>query len=117
MKDLERFNWHNKNDAVIGREIFTAIFTRQVEFLPNFTMESYVAPNSASATQKPGYEEQTEAVVYRIRITLTSKNVKALEKVCADLIHRSKEKSLQVKGPVRLPTKTLRIVTAPIFRS
>ncbi|KAG5463607.1 MAG: 40S ribosomal protein S20, partial [Olpidium bornovanus] len=31
--------------------------------------------------------------------------------VCSDLIGRSKEKRLRVKGPVRLPTKVLRITT------
>src|SRR3954452_10293599 len=31
--------------------------------------------------------------------------------VCADLIQRAKEKNLRVKGPVRLPTKVLRITT------
>lgn len=31
--------------------------------------------------------------------------------VCADLISRSKEKNLKVKGPVRMPTKFLRITT------
>jgi small subunit ribosomal protein S20e len=42
---------------------------------------------------------------------LTSRNVKNLEKVCSDLIQRSKDKQLKVKGPVRLPTKVLRITT------
>merc|ERR1719189_760448 len=51
------------------------------------------------------------AKVHRIRITLTSRNVKNLEKVCADLIRGAKEKRLKVKGPVRLPTKILRITT------
>merc|ERR1719350_2594102 len=41
--------------------------------------------------------ETEEARLHRIRITLTSRNVKSLEKV------------LQVAGPVRLPTRTLRI--------
>ncbi|KDN50862.1 putative 40s ribosomal protein s20 [Tilletiaria anomala UBC 951] len=45
--------------------------------------------------------------IHKIRITLTSRNVKNLEKVCADLISRSKDKQLNVKGPVRLPTKVL----------
>lgn len=45
------------------------------------------------------------------RITLTSKNVKSLEKVCADLIRGAKDKQLKVKGPVRMPTKILRITT------
>lgn len=52
-----------------------------------------------------------EATVHRIRITLTSRNVKSLEKVCSDLIKGAKDKSLKVKGPVRMPTKTLRITT------
>ena len=34
-----------------------------------------------------------------------------MEKVCADLIKGAKDKSLKVKGPVRIPTKTLRITT------
>merc|ERR1712189_162248 len=36
---------------------------------------------------------------------------KSLEKVCSDLIKSAKEKTLKVKGPVRMPTKTLRITT------
>jgi len=48
---------------------------------------------------------------HRIRITLTSRNVKSLEKVCSELIERAKTKDLWVKGPVRLPTKHLRITT------
>ena len=52
--------------------------------------------------------------VHRIRITLTSKNVANLEKVCADLIRGAKEKRLKVKGPVRMPTKvTRRLYPAP----
>ncbi|XP_038317510.1 small ribosomal subunit protein uS10-like [Canis lupus baileyi] len=52
---------------------------------------------------------EPEVVIHRIRITLTTHNVKSLEKVCADLIRGSKEKNLKVKGPVRMPAKTLRI--------
>lgn len=40
----------------------------------------------------------------KIRITLTSVDVKRLEKVCADLKRGAQEKDLRVKGPVRLPT-------------
>merc|ERR1712018_463729 len=46
-----------------------------------------------------------------VLITLTSRTVKSLEKVCNDLIKGAKEKDLKVKGPVRMPTKTLRITT------
>ncbi|CAM9099298.1 unnamed protein product [Phaeothamnion confervicola] len=55
--------------------------------------------------------ETEEATLHRIRITLTSRNVKNLEKVCSDLKRGATEKKLKVSGPVRLPTKTLRIVT------
>lgn len=51
------------------------------------------------------------AQIHRIRITLTSMNVRSLEKVCADLIAGAKKQKLRVKGPVRMPTKILRITT------
>jgi small subunit ribosomal protein S20e len=68
------------------------------------------------------------AKIHKIRITLTSSNVRNLEKceykylnvskirltlreVSADLINRAKDKQLRVKGPVRLPTKVLKITT------
>ena len=57
------------------------------------------------------FEDEAAVKIHRIRITLTSRNVKNLEKVCADLIKGAKDKRLKVKGPVRLPTKKLRITT------
>uniref|UniRef100_A0A8C9DFF3 Small ribosomal subunit protein uS10 n=1 Tax=Prolemur simus TaxID=1328070 RepID=A0A8C9DFF3_PROSS len=54
---------------------------------------------------------EPEVAIHRIRITLTSGKVKSLEKVCADLIKGAKEKNLKVKGPVWMPTNTLRITT------
>lgn len=62
-----------------------------------------------STIKKPGLETGLEP--QRIRITLTSRDVKSLEKVCTDLIRGAKEKDLRVKGPVRMPTKTLKITT------
>ncbi|KAL8095975.1 small ribosomal subunit protein uS10y-like [Apium graveolens] len=59
---------------------------------------------------KPGYED-TQEPAHKVRITLSSKNVKNLEKVCADLVRGAKDKTLKVKGPVRMPTKVLRITT------
>ena len=71
--------------------------------LPKHTQSApYKAPGA-------GKEEAVEQRVHRIRITLTSKNVANLEKVCADLIRGAKEKRLKVKGPVRMPTKTLKL--------
>ncbi|KAA8566406.1 hypothetical protein EYC84_008974 [Monilinia fructicola] len=48
---------------------------------------------------------------HKIRITLTSKKVDSLEKVCRELIERAKGKELRIKGPVRLPTQTLKVTT------
>ena len=65
-------------------------------------------PTSGKVPAQAGAGEQQE---YKIRITLTSRNVKSLEKVCADLIQKAKDEEIRVKGPVRMPTKTLRITT------
>ncbi|CCE27119.1 40S ribosomal protein S20 [Claviceps purpurea] len=48
---------------------------------------------------------------HKIRITLSSRKVNILEKVCTEILERSKSKDLRVKGPVRLPTQTLKITT------
>ena len=37
--------------------------------------------------------------------------------VTADLINRAKDKDLRVKGPVRLPTKVLKITTRKTVRA
>lgn len=66
-----------------------------------------------AAVKKAGFEGEEVARVHRIRITLTSRNVPALEKVCADLKKTAEDKGLKgkVSGPVRLPTKVLHITT------
>jgi len=60
--------------------------------------------------QAAGFDGE-ESRIHRIRITLTSRNVKNLEKVCADLKRGAVDKNLKVSGPVRLPTKILRLTT------
>ncbi|CAI9774086.1 unnamed protein product [Fraxinus pennsylvanica] len=65
---------------------------------------------AAMKPTKPGLEDPQEQI-HKIRITLSSKNVKNLEKVCADLVRGAKDKMLRVKGPVRMPTKVLHITT------
>jgi len=59
---------------------------------------------------KAGFEGTLEPQ-HRIRITLSSRNVKNLEKVCGDLVKGAKGKQLRLKGPVRMPTKVLHITT------
>ncbi|KAH7322819.1 40S ribosomal protein S20 [Stachybotrys elegans] len=48
---------------------------------------------------------------HKIRITLSSRKVQVLEKVCTEIIERAKNKDLRAKGPVRLPTKILKVTT------
>merc|ERR1712100_953762 len=71
--------------------------------LPSLTLASRSMATAQVAPSQPmkkaGYEP--EQTFHRIRITLTSRNVANLERVCAELI----------KGAVRMPTKTLRITT------
>jgi small subunit ribosomal protein S20e len=55
-------------------------------------------------------EAEEAAPIHRIRITLTSTKVKALEKVCAELKNKALDKQLKVTGPVRMPTKILRLM-------
>jgi small subunit ribosomal protein S20e len=59
--------------------------------------------------QKPEKDFGEGPKVHKIRITLTSRKVQSLEKVCTELLERAKSKNLRVKGPVRLPTKVLKV--------
>ncbi|KAF2862126.1 40S ribosomal protein S20 [Piedraia hortae CBS 480.64] len=61
--------------------------------------------------QEPKKTQQDAPKIHKIRITLTSRKVQSLEKVCNELIQRAKSKELRVKGPVRMPNNTLRIST------
>ena len=45
------------------------------------------------------------------RLTITGLNVKPLETTCSQIINAAKDHEFKVKGPVRIPTKTLRITT------
>ncbi|KAJ5078485.1 40S ribosomal protein S20 [Anaeramoeba ignava] len=53
----------------------------------------------------------TPEKTHHIRVTLNGTDVKTIEKVCTDLVQDGKQKGLQVKGPVRMPTKRLSITT------
>ncbi|PRT53027.1 40S ribosomal protein S20 [Wickerhamiella sorbophila] len=54
--------------------------------------------------------EQASKII-KVRITITSTNVKSIEKVSEDIVSRSKQSEVFTKGPVRLPTKVLKITT------
>ncbi|KAI9901976.1 hypothetical protein N3K66_003793 [Trichothecium roseum] len=64
-----------------------------------------------SSYQKPEKDQGEAAKSHKIRITLSSRKVQVLERVSTEIIERAKNKDLRVKGPVRLPTKTLKITT------
>ena len=49
--------------------------------------------------------------VNNIRIVLYSTDVKAIERACADIKRKATDKNLKMKGPVRIPTKTMRLTT------
>ena len=55
--------------------------------------------------------EEIHEEIQRIRMTLRSKEVKALESACAEIVARSKNQGYETKGPVRIPTKILKITT------
>eukprot|EP00835_Amoeboradix_gromovi_P004461 NODE_348_length_10403_cov_0.608210.p6 type:complete len:112 gc:universal NODE_348_length_10403_cov_0.608210:944-1279(+) len=52
-------------------------------------------------------EKPTELKIHKIRITLTSTQVKSLERVTSQLLNNAKDYKLKTKGPVRMPTKKL----------
>jgi small subunit ribosomal protein S20e len=54
----------------------------------------------------------TEAApeIHRIRITLASKNVKSVETVCNVFKDNALKKEIVVHGPVRMPTKHLKLM-------
>ncbi|KAF6177131.1 hypothetical protein GIB67_005119 [Kingdonia uniflora] len=75
---------------------------------------------------KTGYEEPLEQL-HRIRITLSSKSVKNIEKVCANHVSGAKSKLLKLTGPIRmcllfsrlpllnLPVEKVKFYTSYIF--
>lgn len=55
--------------------------------------------------------QEQEQEIHKIRITLTSTKVKQLEKVSSNIIANATQSDIVKKGPVRMPTKVLRITT------
>merc|ERR1711868_46764 len=54
---------------------------------------------------------EQEQQIHKIRITLTSTKVKQLENVSANIIRNASQSNIVKKGPVRMPTKVLKITT------
>ena len=60
---------------------------------------------------KEKLEQEPEQQIHKIRITLTSTKVKQLENVSANIIRNASQSNIVKKGPVRMPTKVLKITT------
>merc|ERR1712194_800774 len=56
--------------------------------------------------QGDDYEE-----IMRIRVALKGRETKPLEWACNEMITRAKNKGYETRGPVRIPTKILRVTT------
>ena len=65
---------------------------------------------SAVPPIKSAAAEGEEAQLHKIRITLSGRDVTPLEKACVDLKNKALENKFKVKGPVRMPTKILRLM-------
>ena len=68
-------------------------------------MSAYAPKKEVAGEEAPAPE------LHLIRITLTSRNVKNIESVCARFKESAVKKGIKAKGPVRMPTKKLRITT------
>jgi small subunit ribosomal protein S20e len=71
----------------------------------------HVPVDAAKKTSKPGLDESVQPTYHKIRITLSSLSVKKLENVCKQLIDRAHAQRLDMRGPIRMPTKKLHITT------
>ncbi|KAG6467224.1 hypothetical protein ZIOFF_074911 [Zingiber officinale] len=104
------FQWRQKFISLEKKTEYNQCKVGVGDSIISFRFEAMATAYAAAKPTKIGLEEPREEL-NRIRITLSSKNVKNLEKVCADLVKGAKDKALTVKGPVRMPTKVLNITT------
>lgn len=56
-------------------------------------------------------KQQQQSDDMKVRITLSSPSVKHVEKVASDVISNAKKLDIEPCGPVRLPTKVLKVTT------
>merc|ERR1739848_972610 len=81
-------------------------------FESDFDCLTNLGKDEMATYEKEGKDIQAEGEQeHKIRITITSKNCSAIERISNELVKAARDKNLKVKGPVRMPTKTLRITT------
>merc|ERR1712167_321261 len=73
--------------------------------------EEFVLILNMDGKDKGKDPDATFEEIQRIRITLKGREVKPLEWACTKIIERAKNRSYETKGPLRIPTKILRVTT------
>ena len=63
------------------------------------------------ATGDEKKEKVEELPVQKIRLTVTSSKLRNLQSVCNNLIQRLKKGKIDVRGPIPMPRKRLRVTT------
>ncbi len=86
---------------------FPPSISEKFQYLSFFTVKGTLM----AFVKKDNKGAEDVAQTHKIRITLSSRNGKAVEKVCTDLLARAKDQKIRARGPVRLPTRTLKITT------
>ena len=56
-------------------------------------------------------KQATEEASQKIRLTITSSKLNNLQKVCNSLIHKLRQEKHEVRGPIPMPRRRLRITT------
>ena len=87
---------------------FVETFLSFLFFSNNVNLET---SNNVCPNQQGKVEQEAEQQIHKIRITLTSTKVKQLENVSANIIRNAAQYNIVKKGPVRMPTKVLKITT------
>ncbi|CAX40320.1 ribosomal protein, small subunit, putative [Candida dubliniensis CD36] len=80
-------------------------------FFSSLTTSTYKQATMSAPINKEKVEQEAEQQIHKIRITLTSTKVKQLENVSANIIRNAAQYNIVKKGPVRMPTKVLKITT------
>lgn len=60
---------------------------------------------------KNNIEKEVKIDNQNVKIILISKKIRSLEKICNEIIKGGNEKKLKIRGPIRIPTKNLKITT------
>ena len=66
---------------------------------------------AVAPTKKEGFDAGAAGAMHRIRITLTGTDSKKIESTATDIVRTARDRGVEFRGPVRLPTRRLQIST------